>query len=97
MTKVYSPIRDFTGRVAGVSFLMGEGDASEASEAALAYFARKGYRLGEEDAPEAPGGSDAPNRSASKADWVEYAQSVGGTEDDVSSMTKDQLIERFGD
>lgn len=38
-----------------------------------------------------------PARSASKPEWVDYAVSEGVDRDDAESMTKDDLIARFGD
>lgn len=39
---------------------------------------------------------EQPNRSASKADWVDYAVSQGASRDDADDMTRDDLIEAYG-
>lgn len=39
----------------------------------------------------------APAKSASKADWVDYAVSQGATDDEASDMTKDELVELYGE
>jgi hypothetical protein len=38
----------------------------------------------------------APNRSATKGDWVSYAVSVGATEADAEAMTRDELADTYG-
>jgi hypothetical protein len=40
------------------------------------------------------GGADAPAKSATKADWVAYAESLGAT--DAGSMTKAELQAQYG-
>lgn len=56
MAKIYAPVAAFSGVVAGVQFIGGEGETDR--DAALAYFARQGYRI-VFDAPE-PEPDDAP-------------------------------------
>ncbi len=46
------------------------------------------------------GGADdgqPPPRSANKPEWVDHAIKQGARRDDVESMTKDDLIDRYGD
>lgn len=43
-TKIYAPVADFSGKVAGVSFVDGKGETDSAR--ALNYFARHGYGIG---------------------------------------------------
>lgn len=56
MAKIYAPVAAFSGVVAGVQFIGGEGETDR--DAALAYFARQGYRI-VFDAPE-PEPADEP-------------------------------------
>lgn len=44
-TTVYAPVGEFSGTVVGVEFTDGKGETSDPG--ALAYFARKGYGIGE--------------------------------------------------
>lgn len=43
-TKIETPVKDFTGTVAGVTFADGEGETDDPT--ALAYFKRHGYKVG---------------------------------------------------
>lgn len=38
----------------------------------------------------------SPNRSAAKGEWVAYAVSLGHDESEMESLTKDELVDRFG-
>jgi hypothetical protein len=38
----------------------------------------------------------APNKSATKAEWVAYAVSVGADADEAEAATRDDLIETYG-
>jgi hypothetical protein len=42
------------------------------------------------------GGADVPTKSASKAEWVDYAVSQGMSRDDAESSTKADLVEQYG-
>ena len=44
MAKVYSPVRNYTGKVAGVGFVDGVGETED--EGAISYFRRHGYQVG---------------------------------------------------
>lgn len=48
-----------------------------------------------------PGGSgdipEAPKKSASKADWVEFAVSQGADADEAAAMTRDDLVAAFAE
>jgi hypothetical protein len=39
---------------------------------------------------------EAPAKSASKAEWVTYAESKGAAKEDAEKATKDELIEIYG-
>lgn len=39
----------------------------------------------------------APARSASKADWVAYAVACGADVEEAEGLTRDQLVEEYGD
>lgn len=41
-------------------------------------------------------GSEAPAKSANKADWVDYAVSRGMARDEANALKKDVLVQRFG-
>jgi hypothetical protein len=41
--------------------------------------------------------SDAPKKSDSKADWVEYAVSKGLDRDEAEEFTKQELIDEYGE
>lgn len=43
-----------------------------------------------------PAGDDAPNQSANKSEWVDYAVANGVDQDEAEDMTKAELQERFG-
>ena len=104
--RIVSPVRGFTGEVAGVAFADSKAEVDESSHGrALAYFRRKGY--GVEPVSE-PSGSvqsepsladgqagEMPRKSASKAAWVAYAVSQGTPEGDADNLTRDQLVELF--
>ena len=49
MATIHTPVKGFSGVVAGVSFVAGVGESSDSS--ALAYFERQGYTVTVEDAP----------------------------------------------
>lgn len=38
-----------------------------------------------------------PARSASKADWEDYARSQGATDADINGVTKDDLVAAYGE
>lgn len=48
-------------------------------------------------APVEASDSPIPSRSASKQEWVAYAMTQGVSEADANEVTKDELIERFGE
>lgn len=52
MAEIRTPVKGFTGQVAGVQFTDGVGETVD--EAALAYFTRHGYEITTPGAPEAP-------------------------------------------
>lgn len=59
-TKVYAPNRQFRGLIAGVRFADGVADVDADNGAALAYFRRRGFGIGERPAtPAAPDHVDA--------------------------------------
>ena len=58
MAKINTPVKGFTGTVAGVAFVNGAGESTD--EAALAYFVRHGYTVDD--------GKPAPKRAAKPAD-----------------------------
>lgn len=62
---IKAPVEDFTGLVAGVHFVDGVGKTDD--EAAIAYFERQGYGVGEEPA-EQPGNPDAKYPSGDPSD-----------------------------
>ncbi|QIK63842.1 hypothetical protein G7068_13805 [Leucobacter viscericola] len=43
MAKIYTPVKGFTGNVAGVDFVNGEAETDDPR--ALAYFERHGYKV----------------------------------------------------
>lgn len=56
-----------------------------------------GQRKVESGRYETRSGSDAPNQSDSKADWVEYAVAQGADRADAEASTKSDLVDRYGD
>lgn len=105
MPTIHTPVGGFTGTVAGVHFKDGKGDTDDPQ--ALAYFARKGYDIsgavkppvafddepeGQEPEPQ-EFDDDRPAKSASKAEWAEYAKANGVNNAD--ELTKAEIIERF--
>jgi hypothetical protein len=52
MAKITTPVKGFTGTIAGVHFADGAGETED--PAALFYFERRGYGIEVEDAPETP-------------------------------------------
>ena len=41
--------------------------------------------------------AEAPAKSASKAEWVDYAVSLGADRDEADALTKAELVERYGE
>ncbi|MFE9645314.1 hypothetical protein ACFYO0_14595 [Streptomyces sp. NPDC006365] len=85
-----------------VQFTDGLAEATDEQIKALEGLARKfGIELVDVPDEESPGGGDGPEeikppaRSASKADWVAYADKQDEAVDH-SSMTKERLIEQYG-
>lgn len=103
---VTAPVEGYTGTVAGVAFSDGRGCASASS--AVQYFRRHGYTVvpaGEGQRGDAGGGVgsgsgpdsiERPARSAKKADWAQYARQADPDATDLESLTKEQLIDRYG-
>lgn len=64
MPKITTPVKGFTGTVAGVSFANGVGETEDPT--ALGYFSRRGYKVEDEKpakkapAPKAPATPKAP-------------------------------------
>lgn len=54
MAKITTPVKGFTGSVAGVTFADGVGETDD--EGAIAYFERQGYGVGTEKSVEIPDG-----------------------------------------
>lgn len=54
-----------------------------------------GYLVPEAVAPDTADESGAPAKNASKGDWVAYAAEQGY--DESEGLTKDELIERYGE
>jgi hypothetical protein len=48
------------------------------------------------DQPQADEGDDTPNKSATKAEWVDYAVAQGWTQDDAEAATKAELVDALG-
>jgi hypothetical protein len=64
MTKITTPVADFTGDVVGVTFVKGTGQSDDPVK--LAYFGRHGYTI-EQPAPEADA-ADTTNTDEPPAD-----------------------------
>lgn len=64
MAHIQTPVKGFTGTVAGVDFKNGVGESDD--EAAIAYFERQGYDV-MPHAPKAPAKTTAKNPAAPKA------------------------------
>jgi hypothetical protein len=104
--RVSTPVPGFSGESAGVVFAQGVAEVGEDQAAQLAYFRGAGYHVedieaetpapdGRESAPKRVLPGDAPNRSASKADWLAYAVAKGVDAAEAEAATRDQLVERF--
>ncbi len=102
---VLSPVRDFTGDVAGVHLTKGRYEGP-LTLAALAYFQQAGYSVTEPESappvekPPAPDNTGAPARNASKADWVAYAthpdrEGLRLTDEAADALNRDQLAEKY--
>lgn len=97
---IRTPVPDYTGSVGAVVFTQGRAVAdTEAHAAEIAYCQARGYFVGEAsevEAVEAVGDNAAlPRKSASAADWREYAVANGMSADEAATMSRDQLVERF--
>lgn len=68
--KVHTPVKGYTGVVAGVAFADGVGETTDKN--ALAYFARHGYQVGGSSE-----GSGSSNSGPTKAQLVEEAKQLG--------------------
>lgn len=68
MARIKTPVPGFTGLVAGVSFVSGEGSTND--KAALAYFARQGYEVtaGRKAPAKAPKADSKPADAGEPAD-----------------------------
>lgn len=42
-------------------------------------------------------GNTAPAKSASKAEWVDFAVTQGVAQEDAEGMTRDELVEKYAD
>lgn len=67
------------------------GTQVEVTEARAETLRSRGYT----DSP-TTAGDDTPNVSDKKQAWIDYAVTQGLDEDEASSLTKDELVERFG-
>ncbi|GAA5056436.1 hypothetical protein [Streptomyces similanensis] len=99
MAVITAPVKGFTGPGVG-GLVFQDGRAETDHPAVIAYARRHGYGV-EDEPPHAPPSGDGrpdaaerPARSASKAEWVAYAdrQDPG----DHEAMTKEQLIDTYG-
>lgn len=74
--RISSPVAEFSGEVAGVVFI--DGVATTEDPAALAYFRRRGYRIGDESASQ-QADSEAP---------IEETEQAGGEAAEVAAPAK---------
>lgn len=72
MAKITAPVKGFEGKVVGVRFVDGIGEATEAHQ--LAYFGRQGYKIEGGAAPAAKGSADGGH---SQKDLQEQARALG--------------------
>ncbi|WP_151480629.1 hypothetical protein [Streptomyces albicerus] len=93
-----------------VRFVDGVAEATDEQADAVADVAEEyGIELADEPDEDPPGGGEGsgsgpedikpPARSASKAEWAEYARSQAKDSDEVNEinlLTKEQLIEQYG-
>ncbi|KAB8186870.1 hypothetical protein FH608_046105 [Nonomuraea phyllanthi] len=106
--RITTPVRGFTGEVAGVAFANGSAEVDDAANVrAVAYFRRKGYRVDAvapahtEPPVEAPEqvadqseGSQRPGKNANKDTLVAYAVAeLGMTKDDADAKTRVELLD----
>ena len=92
---VRAPVDGFTGTVAGVLFTGGAAETSD--PVAVAYFRRRGYRVSRVSAPEpTPAPAARPKPYDPKQRWVDYAVAQGAPRDVAESLTKRELIGRYG-
>ncbi|MGW6739719.1 hypothetical protein ACWGDX_03050 [Streptomyces sp. NPDC055025] len=54
------------------------------------------YGISETTPAEGASGPKAPNRAASKADWVAYAVSQGADQAAAEALTRDALADQYG-
>ncbi|RKT85605.1 hypothetical protein SAMN05421805_12792 [Saccharopolyspora antimicrobica] len=99
MPTVIAPT-NYTGTVVGVALIDGRGETTD--PAALAYFRRHGYTIGDDQALDEHQAQDAPDierpsRTARKSDWVAYAIARGMPQDDAESLTRDDLARLYHD
>lgn len=72
MAKITAPVKGFEGKVVGVRFIDGIGEATEAHQ--IAYFERQGYTVEGGAAPAAKGSADG---GPSQKDLQEQARALG--------------------
>lgn len=60
--KIHTPVKDFTGEVAGVAFAKGVGETDD--PIALGYFERRGYTIEKPAEKKAPAKQSAPKTPA---------------------------------
>ncbi|MCM1011905.1 hypothetical protein [Brevibacterium sp. XM4083] len=90
MKRVTTPVKGYTGIVAGVAFTDGEGHTDDA--AALAYFSRHGYRVADEEETPASddestgNGDDSTGAGESTAGGTPAGDSGPDPEDDPDTV-----------
>lgn len=112
MTRIHTPVKNFTGTVVGVQFNDGTGETDDPT--ALAYFERHGYTIGaakndttpEEEPAKANDGEETakdsdtvirPAGNASKQAWYEYALANGFEEEELDGLDRNELRDLVDD
>jgi len=91
--RVHAPAEGYEGEVGAVVFRHGVAEIEAGRE--VAYFRRRGYRIEEIGAEQAPKeASERPAQSAPKAEWVAYVTATTDlSEAEAANMTKTELAE----
>ena len=81
--KVHTPVKEYTGVVAGVAFADGVGETEDKN--ALAYFARHGYQVDGKSSTSGSDGKELTPKQKAQAEAKSLGLSDSGTKDEIEA------------